>query len=57
MVNFWMQNNFANGRTTIFLSRKSKDGRILIPKLEMALFKDGKPHLVNHVAEVMLKPL
>ena len=40
-----------------FLSRTSKDGRILIPKLMIALFKDGKPNLDNHVAEVRLDPL
>jgi bifunctional DNA-binding transcriptional regulator/antitoxin component of YhaV-PrlF toxin-antitoxin module len=41
----------------IFLSRMSKDGRIVIPKLVIALFKDGKPNLDNHVAEVRLDPL
>ena len=40
-----------------FLSRTSKDGRIVIPKLTITLFKDGKPNLDNHVAEVWLKPL
>ena len=41
----------------IFLSRISKDGRIVIPKLAIALFKDGKLNLDNHVAEVRLDPL
>ena len=41
----------------IFLSRISKDGRILIPKVMIELFKDGKPNLNNNVAEVWLKPL
>lgn len=41
----------------IFLSRISKDGRIVIPKLIIALFKDGKPNLNDHVADVRLKPL
>jgi len=40
-----------------FLTRISKDGRILIPWLTIALFKDGKPNLDNHVAEVRLTPL
>jgi bifunctional DNA-binding transcriptional regulator/antitoxin component of YhaV-PrlF toxin-antitoxin module len=40
-----------------FLSRISKDGRIVIPKLTIALFKDGKPNLDNHVVEVRLTPL
>ncbi|HEX7482216.1 MAG TPA: hypothetical protein VF350_01950 [Candidatus Bathyarchaeia archaeon] len=40
-----------------FLSRISKDGRIVIPKLLIALFEDGKPNLDNHVAEVWLDPL
>jgi hypothetical protein len=35
-----------------FLSRITKDGRIAIPKLAIALFKDGKPNLDNHVSEV-----
>jgi hypothetical protein len=41
----------------IFLSRISKDGRIVVPNLAIAIFKDGKPNLDNHVAEVTLKPL
>jgi hypothetical protein len=41
----------------IFLSRISKDGRIVIPKLAIALFKDGKFNLDNPVAEVRLDPL
>ena len=40
-----------------FLSRTSKDGRIVIPKLAIDLFKDGKPNLDNHVVEVRLTPL
>jgi bifunctional DNA-binding transcriptional regulator/antitoxin component of YhaV-PrlF toxin-antitoxin module len=40
-----------------FLSRISKDGRIVIPKLAIALFKDGKFNLDNPVAEVRLDPL
>jgi bifunctional DNA-binding transcriptional regulator/antitoxin component of YhaV-PrlF toxin-antitoxin module len=41
----------------IFLSRISKDGRIVIPKLAISIFKDNKPNLDNHVAEVILKPI
>ena len=40
-----------------FLSRISKDGRIVIPKLTIAIFKDGKPNLEYNVAEVWLAPL
>ena len=40
-----------------FLSRISKDGRIVIPKLAIALFKDSKPNLDNHVANVILTPI
>jgi bifunctional DNA-binding transcriptional regulator/antitoxin component of YhaV-PrlF toxin-antitoxin module len=40
-----------------FLSRISKDGRIVIPKLTIALFKDGKPNLDGYVADVRLAPL
>ncbi len=40
-----------------FLSRISKDGRIVIPKLTIAIFKDGKPNLEYNVAEVWLDPL
>jgi hypothetical protein len=40
-----------------YLSRISKDGRIVIPKLAIALFKDGKFNLDNPVAEVRLDPL
>jgi bifunctional DNA-binding transcriptional regulator/antitoxin component of YhaV-PrlF toxin-antitoxin module len=41
----------------VFLSRISKDGRIVIPKLTIAIFKDDKPNLDNYVAEVSLFPL
>jgi bifunctional DNA-binding transcriptional regulator/antitoxin component of YhaV-PrlF toxin-antitoxin module len=41
----------------IFLSRISKDGRIVIPKLTITLFKDGRSSLGNYIAEVTLKPL
>jgi hypothetical protein len=40
-----------------FASRTGKDGRIVIPKLTIALFKDAKPNFDNHVAEVRLAPL
>jgi bifunctional DNA-binding transcriptional regulator/antitoxin component of YhaV-PrlF toxin-antitoxin module len=41
----------------IFLSRISKDGRIVIPKLTITLFKDGKPNINGYVADVGLAPL
>ena len=40
-----------------FLSRISKDERIVIPKLAITLFKDGKPNLDGYVADVRLAPL
>jgi len=43
--------------TQSFLSRISKDGRIVIPKLTITLFKDGKPNLDGYVADVRLDPL
>jgi hypothetical protein len=52
----------ANGLTVwgppqSFLSRISKDARIVIPKLTITIFKDGKPNLDGYVAEVRLDPL
>jgi bifunctional DNA-binding transcriptional regulator/antitoxin component of YhaV-PrlF toxin-antitoxin module len=40
-----------------FLSRISKDGRIVIPKLIITLFKDGKPNLDGCIADVRLDQL
>jgi bifunctional DNA-binding transcriptional regulator/antitoxin component of YhaV-PrlF toxin-antitoxin module len=40
-----------------FLSRISKDGRIVIPKLAIAILKNDKPNLDYYVAEVRLDPL
>jgi hypothetical protein len=40
-----------------FLSRITKDGRIVIPKLAITILKNDKPNLDNHVAEVRLDPL
>ena len=40
----------------IFLSKIGKDGRIVIPKLTISLFKDGKPNLDGYVADVRLAP-
>ena len=50
ILNVWRQ-------PQIFLSRISKDGRIVIPKLTITLFKDGKPNLDGYVADVRLAPL
>jgi hypothetical protein len=39
-----------------FSLKKSKDGRIVIPKVTIMLFKDGKPNLDGYVADVRLAP-
>ena len=54
-VSIRFHNNFHFAE--IFLSRISKDGRIVIPKLTITIFKDGKPNLDYNVAEVWLAPL
>ena len=54
-VSIKFHNNFHFAET--FLSRISKDGRIVIPKLTITLFKDGRSSLGNYIAEVTLKPL
>ena len=41
----------------IFLSKIGKDGRIVIPKLTIAIFKNGKYSLGDYIAEVTLQPL
>jgi bifunctional DNA-binding transcriptional regulator/antitoxin component of YhaV-PrlF toxin-antitoxin module len=41
----------------IFLSRISKDGKIVIPKLTITLFKESKPNLDGYIADVRLAPL
>jgi hypothetical protein len=40
-----------------FLCRITKDGRIVIPKLMLAIFAEGKPNLNNHVADIRLAPV
>jgi len=40
-----------------FLSRISKDGRIVVPKLTTVLSADGKTNLDNHIADVRLDPI
>ena len=54
-VSIRFHNNFHFAE--IFLSRISKDGRIVIPKLTITIFKDDKPNLDNYVTEVRLAPL
>ena len=54
-VSIKFHNNFHFAE--IFLSRISKDGRIVIPKLTITLFKDGKPNIDGKVADVKLAPL
>ena len=39
-----------------FYAKMSKDGRILIPKLPMALLRSEKPDLTGYVMEVILEP-
>jgi hypothetical protein len=34
----------------------TKDGRIIIPKLTLALFADSKTNLNNYVADIRLAP-
>jgi hypothetical protein len=39
-----------------FYARMGKDGRILIPKLTLALLRSEKPSLAGYVMEVTLEP-
>jgi hypothetical protein len=39
-----------------FYAKMGKDGRILIPKLMLALLRSEKPSLAGYVMEVMLEP-
>ena len=39
-----------------FYAKMGKDGRILIPKLTLALMRDEKPDLTGYVMEVTLEP-
>jgi hypothetical protein len=39
-----------------FFCRITKDGRIIIPKVIIALFAAGKPNLNNHIADIKLVP-
>jgi hypothetical protein len=39
-----------------FYEKMGKDGRILIPKLTMALLRSEKPDLAGYVIEVTLEP-
>jgi len=39
-----------------FYAKMSKDGRILIPKLTLALLRSEKPNLAGYVMEVTLEP-
>jgi hypothetical protein len=45
------------GNRQSFLTRISKDGRIAIPKLNVALMQNGKLDLAGYAAEVTLEPL
>ena len=39
-----------------FYAKMGKDGRILIPKLTLALLRSDKPSLASYVMEVILEP-
>jgi hypothetical protein len=39
-----------------FYAKMGKDGRILIPKLPMALLRSEKPDLTGYFMEVILEP-
>ena len=39
-----------------FYAKMGKDGRILIPKLTLALLRNEKPNLAGYVMEVTLEP-
>ena len=39
-----------------FYARMGKDGRILIPKLTLALLRSEKPDIAGYVIEVTLEP-
>ena len=49
-VNIWTGWQF-------FYAKTGKDGRILIPKLTLALLRSENPNLTNYVMEVMLEPV
>jgi hypothetical protein len=42
--------------TQVFLARMSKDGRIVIPKVNMGLIQDRKIELAGYVLNVTLEP-
>ena len=48
-INLWADWQF-------FYAKMGKDGRILIPKLTLALLQGEKPSLSGYVMEVALKP-
>lgn len=48
-VNMWTSWQF-------FYAKMGKDGRILIPKLTLALLRSGKSDLAGYVMEVTLEP-
>ena len=48
-INLWTGRQF-------FYAKMGKDGRILIPKLTMALLRSEKPDLAGYVMEVTLEP-
>lgn len=54
-VNVTCANLFCVGRES-FLARMSKDGRIVIPKLVLAMLGHQKPTLEGYIMDVILDP-
>ena len=54
-VNVTVVGLFSAGRES-FLARISKDGRIVIPNLVLAMLKHDKPTLEGYVMDVILDP-
>ena len=44
------------GTTQVFLARMSKDGRIVIPKVNMGLLQNREVELAGYVLNVTLEP-
>jgi hypothetical protein len=42
--------------TAFFLARMSKDGRIVVPKVNMSVLQDGRMDLAGFVLNVTLEP-
>ena len=53
----YSKHSWSVASSGIFLSRISKNGRMVIPKLTITLFRYGKPNLDGYVVDVRLAPL